>query len=135
MKNVDGFSASLPPGYKVADSDTKKSTQFGKFDKQDLGTGSEVFGITQTNSEVFGVSLKESRLKKIFGNNYKTNPKRLTALVEVYLDDSNRLARVPLVDIGPGETKPAHIDLTWAVDQFLKTEGEKIVDFRVLIET
>ena len=133
MQNVNGFPAALPTGYTVADSDTKKSTQFGKFDKEDLGTGSEVFGIVQTNSEVFGVSLKASRLKKIFGANYAKNPKRLTALVEVYLADSHRVIRVPLVDIGPGESQPAHIDLTWAADQFLKTEGEKIVDFRVLV--
>ena len=37
MKNVNGFPAQLPSGYKLVDSDKKKSTQFGKFDTLDLG--------------------------------------------------------------------------------------------------
>ena len=76
--------------------------------------------------------MKRSRLVKIFGKQYDKNPKRLTAMVEVHLAESDRFVRVPLLDIGPGEGQPAHIDLTWAVDQFMKTEGEKVVEFRVL---
>ena len=110
-----------------------KSTQFGKFDPIDEGTGSEVFGVTQTNSDVFGASVKKSRLIDVFGSGFATNPKRLGALVEIYHPATRRYACVPLVDVGPGESQPAHIDLTFALDRFLKTEGELNVDFRVIV--
>jgi hypothetical protein len=107
------------------------STRFGKSDDADEGTGSEAFGIVQTASEVCGCSVKKSILTSWFGPGYASDPARLTALVEIYFTRNGRYARVPLVDIGPGENVSAKIDLTWAVDQFLGTDGGDL-DYDVL---
>jgi hypothetical protein len=71
----------------------------------------------------------------VFGENWRHNPKRLDALIEVYFKKSRRMVRVPLVDIGPGENAPSHaeVDLTFACDQFLRTDGLAIVDYRLLV--
>jgi Putative peptidoglycan binding domain len=99
------------------------STRFGKSDDEDEGTGSELFGITQTSSEVCGCSVKASILKKWFGTNFATDPRLLSTSVEMYFPKTRRYARVPLTDVGPSESVRAIIDLTWAVDEFLGTDG------------
>lgn len=109
------------------------STQFGKSDDQDEGTGSETFGITQTSSEVCGCSVKASILVAWFGAHYATNPARLTAMVEVYYPVTRRYVKVPLTDVGPSEHVKAKIDLTYAVDGFLGTDGGDDVYFRLII--
>ena len=43
------------------------------------------------------------------------------------------MVRVPLVEIGPGESIPAEVDLTWACDQFLGTQGQAPVRYRILL--
>jgi peptidoglycan hydrolase-like protein with peptidoglycan-binding domain len=133
MEDSDGIANKAPAGFTATKTENRKSTQFGKFDSIDEGTGSEVFGVTQTNSDVFGASVKRSRLIAVFGQNFDSNPKRLDAMVEIYLPEKRRYACVPLVDVGPGEAQPAHIDLTFALDRFLGTEGEKDVDFRIIV--
>jgi len=90
-------------------------------------------GLIQTNSEVFGASVKTSIMKSLFGPHWHQNGKRLMALAEIYFKDTKRVARVPLVDIGPGESIKAEVDLTWASDQFLGTNGQASVRYRVLI--
>jgi hypothetical protein len=122
-----------PPGFDAKPLTSGKASQFGKNDTQDEGTGSPIMGLIQTNSEVFGASVKASIMKKIFGAGWKTNEKRLTALIEVFHPSTKRMVRVPLVDIGPGETIRAEVDLTWACDQFLKTEGAANVQYRLLV--
>jgi hypothetical protein len=107
------------------------STQFGKSDDLDEGTGSETFGITQTSSEVCGCSVKKSILIDWFGAGFAQDPRRLRAMVEVHFPRRRRYARVPLTDVGPSETVRAVIDLTWAVDQFLGTDGGDDVQFRL----
>jgi hypothetical protein len=77
--------------------------------------------VVQTNSEVFGVALKQSRLSATFGAPLRNSAQLLNAFVEVFDPQSRRLARVPIVDVGPAETLSAQIDLTLALDQFLKT--------------
>ena len=53
--------------------------------------------------------------------------------MEIYRPATRRYACVPLVDVGPSESQPAHIDLTFALDRFLKTDGELNVDFRIIV--
>jgi hypothetical protein len=112
-----------------------KATQFGKKDTQDEGTGSELLKVVQTNSDVFGASLKLSRLVATFGAPLSKSTQLLNACVEIFNPDSQsrRFARVPIVDVGPGENQPAEIDLTLALDQFLKTDGSAHVVFRVVV--
>lgn len=126
VENFDGF----PSDVQVV---TGKATQFGKKDSEDEGTGSEWLKVVQTNSEVFGVSLKKSRLVATFGAPGSNSAQLLNALVEVFNPQSKRLARVPIVDVGPKETLPAQIDLTLALDQFLKTNGGAEVSFRIVV--
>lgn len=112
-----------------------KATQFGKKDSQDEGTGSELLKVVQTNSDVFGASLKVSRLVATFGAPLSKSTQLLNAYVEIFNPDSQsrRFARVPIVDVGPGENQPAEIDLTLALDQFLKTDGSAHVLFRIVV--
>ena len=111
------------------------STQFGKSDDLDEGTGSEYFGVTQTSSEVCGCSVKASRLEAWFGPGWRTDERRLRALVEVYFPNTHRYAKLPLTDVGPSPSRPAEIDLTWAPDQFLGTDGGDHVWFRLVPES
>ena len=110
-----------------------KATQFGKHDPEDEGTGSELLKVVQTNSDVFGVSLKRSRLVTIFGSDLRNSTQLVAATVEIFNPQSERFARVPIVDVGPAEYLPAEIDLTLALDQFLKTDGSAHVQFRVVV--
>jgi hypothetical protein len=112
-----------------------KATQFGKKDAQDEGTGSELLKVVQTNSDVFGASVKLSRLVATFGAPLRNSSQLLNAYVEIFNPDSRsrRFARVPLVDVGPGENQPAEIDLTLALDQYLKTNGSAHVLFRIVL--
>jgi hypothetical protein len=105
-----------------------KATFFGKGDTEDEGTGGTVFGRVQTDSSVFGASLKKARLLELGlvtekkGVLHPTD-KGLRALVEVFFPDTGRLARLPLVDIGPGNTggaRTAVADLTVAATAFLQ---------------
>ena len=90
-------------------------------------------GTVQTNSEVFGASIKVSKMVENFGENWRRNPRRLSALLEVHSAKTGRRVQVPLVDVGPGEEIPAEVDLTWACDQFLGTKGQGEVSYRLLI--
>lgn len=72
-------------------------------------------------------------MASVFGQNWKTNGKRLGALADVYFPAKQRMVRVPLVDVGPGECIPAEVDLTWAADQFLGTQGQADVKYRLLL--
>jgi hypothetical protein len=105
-----------------------KATFFGKGDTEDEGTGGTVFGRVQTDSSVFGASLKKARLLELGlvtekkGVLHPTD-KGLRALVEVFFPDTGRLARLPLVDIGPGNAgvaRTAVADLTVAATAFLQ---------------
>lgn len=102
-----------------------KATFFGKSDRQDEGTGSPAFGTVQTNSSVFGISLKKERLlaeglaAQTPNGFLRATEKGLRAMVEVFFPKSGRLARLPLVDIGPG-APAALIDLTVAAAAFLQ---------------
>lgn len=130
---IGEFPLDVIPGFTASDVLDVIASQFGKNDKEDEGTGSPDMGTVQTNSEVIGASLKISVMKSLFSQDWKENAKRLGALAEIYNPDTLRLARVPLVDVGPGESIPAEIDLTWATDQFLGTGGQASVQYRVLI--
>jgi hypothetical protein len=110
-----------------------KATQFGKHDPEDEGTGSELLKVVQTNSDVFGVSLKRSRLVTIFGSDLRNSAALLAATVEIFNPSTGRFARVPIVDVGPTEYLAAEIDLTLALDQFLKTDGSAQIQFRVVV--
>jgi hypothetical protein len=92
-------------------------------------------GTVQTNSDVVGASVKISVMAAIFGDNWHQNPKRLDTLIEVYFKKRRRMVRVPLVDVGPSEHAPsrAEVDLTFACDQFLGTDGLAVVDYRLLV--
>ena len=127
--------AGVPAGFTATPIKTVKATQFGKGDRQDEGTGAPVMGTVQTNSDVVGASVKISVMAAVFGADWRRNAKRNDALIEVYFKKSRRLVRVPLVDVGPGENAPSHaeVDLTLACDQFLKTDGLAIVDYRLLV--
>jgi len=110
-----------------------KATQFGKHDSEDEGTGSEFLKVVQTNSDVFGVSLKRSRLVATFGSNLRNSTQLVAATVEIFNPQSGRFARVPIVDVGPAEHLSAEIDLTLALDRFLKTDGSAQVQFRIVV--
>jgi hypothetical protein len=66
------------------------------------------------------------------GSKWTEDPRRLTAMVEIYNPNNRRFAKVPLVEVGPG-SPAAIIDLTWALDEFLQTNGGADVDFRLVI--
>jgi hypothetical protein len=125
----------VPQGYTASAVRSVGASQFGKNDHEDEGTGSPDMGLVQTNSEVFGASIKASALARVFGSNWKGNTKRLGALIEVL--HGQRVVRVPLVDVGPHEDTATRaypeVDLTWASDQFLGTQGKADVQYRVLI--
>jgi hypothetical protein len=110
-----------------------KATQFGKNDTEDEGTGSELLKVVQTNSDVFGASLKMSRLVATFGSGLGASAPLLAAMVEIFNPASGMFARVPIVDVGPAEHLTAEIDLTLALDQFLKTGGSAQVQFRIVV--
>ena len=107
-----------------------KATYFGKFDNIDEGTGSPLWGTVQTNSSVFGVSLKRRRLldeglaiedaDKVL----RPTTKGLRAMVEVYYAKTGRMARLPLVDVGPSPSIKAVVDLTVAATAFLQAKFE-----------
>jgi hypothetical protein len=110
-----------------------KATFFGKGDTEDEGTGSSIFGTVQTDSSVFGISLKKTRLLELGlaieqkGVLHPTD-KGLRAVVELFFPGTGRLARLPLVDIGPGNTgaaRTAVADLTVAATAFLQELTEK----------
>jgi len=134
-QRIDGIPPETPPGFEGTPIRPVKATQFGKFDREDEGTGSPFMGLIQTNSEVFGGSVKISIMEGTFGANWKKNEKRLRAMIEVFFPDKKRMVRVPLVDVGPGEHAPsgAEVDLTWACDQFLGTQGGAAVQYRLLL--
>jgi hypothetical protein len=82
----------------------------------------------QTDSSVFGVSLKKARLialelaREERGILHPTD-KGLRAVVEVFFPETGRLARLPLVDVGPGNAgaaRTAIADLTVAATAFLQ---------------
>jgi len=111
-----------------------KATFFGKSDTEDEGTGSPAIGLVQTDSSVFGVSLKRAHLISVGlateDSKHVLHPtqKGLRATVEVFFPKTGRLARLPLVDVGPGTTGPAKTaiaDLTVAAAAFLQTLTEK----------
>jgi hypothetical protein len=132
--NLANIPDNAPDGFQPTPVKVVKATQFGKNDEQDEGTGSPVMGLIQTNSEVFGGSVKVSIMKELFGANWRTNEKRLSAMIEIYFEPK-KMVRVPLVDIGPAENAPSHaeVDLTWACDQFLGTQGGANVKYRILM--
>ena len=133
--DLDGIPATTPDGFTATPVKTVTATQFGKGDREDEGTGSPTMGTIQTNSEVVGGSVKISVMAAVFGSDWQHNDKRLRALIEVHFRNSRRMVRVPLVDVGPGEHAPSHaeVDLTLACDQFLKTQGKAVVDYRLLL--
>jgi hypothetical protein len=138
--NIDGIPTEAPPGFEGTPVRTVKATQFGKNDTQDEGTGSPFMGLIQTNSEVFGGSVKVSVMQKVFGRQWTRNDKRLVAMIEIFFvrnRGQRRMVRVPLVDVGPAENAPsrAEVDLTWACDQFLGTQGGGRVQYRLLLPT
>ena len=132
-QNAKGFPIELPGGYRALDHVTAVASQFGKNDQEDEGTGTPNMGLIQTNSEVFGASLKLSIMKATFGKDWGHNEKRLGALLDIFYPRNGRVARVPLVDIGPEEKMKASVDLTWATDQFLGTDGQASIQYRFLI--
>jgi hypothetical protein len=129
------FTLQVPSGFQAWPSRQVKATQFGKNDHDDEGTGSPDMGLIQTNSEVFGGSVKISVMATIFGAEWRNNNKRLGAMIDIFYPDKKRMIRVPLVDVGPGENAPSHaeVDLTWASDQFLGTDGGATVRYRILV--
>ena len=133
LRQTGGFPADVPAGFTATAVRSVVASQFGKNDTQDEGTGSPLMGLIQTNSEVFGASIKKSAMVRAFGPNWSTSEKRLRALLEVFFPSKRRLVRVPLVDVGPGETIRAEVDLTWSCDQFLGTDGQADVVYRALI--
>jgi len=132
-ENVNGLATDVPAGFTATQPRQVIASQFGKNDKTDEGTGSPAMGLVQTNSEVFGASIKVSKMVENFGAGWTSNPRRLTALIEIHSARTKRRVRVQLVDVGPGETIPAEVDLTWACDQFLGTQGQGEVTYRLLI--
>jgi len=135
VTGVSDLSLAVPAGFQPTAVKQVKATQFGKNDHQDEGTGTPDMGLIQTNSEVFGGSVKVSVMKAAFGANWRTNGKRLAAMIDVFFPTRKRVIRVPLVDVGPGENAPSHaeVDLTWASDQFLGTQGSATVQYRLLV--
>jgi hypothetical protein len=133
LLNLPGIPDPAPAGFLPTPVRGVRASQFGKNDTEDEGTGSPVMGLIQTNSEVFGASVKVSVMAEIFGADWRHNDKRLQAMIEVYFGNTKRLVRVPLVDLGPGEAVRAEVDLTWACDQFLGTQGQADVTYRLLV--
>jgi hypothetical protein len=135
LTGATDLSLAVPNVFQATSVREVKATQFGKNDHQDEGTGSPVMGLIQTNSEVFGGSVKISVMATVFGANWRTNNKRLGAMIDVLFLSKKRMIRVPLVDVGPGEHAPSHaeVDLTWASDQFLGTQGGATVRYRILV--
>jgi hypothetical protein len=135
---MSGIPIETPPGFEGTAIRTVKATRFGKNDEGDEGTGSPYMGLIQTNSEIFGASIKLSVMKKIFGPHWYKNDIRLAAMIEVYFtrkQRQSRMVRVPLVDVGPGQSAKsrAEVDLTWACDHFLGTQGGGRVQYRLLV--
>jgi hypothetical protein len=132
VTGVTGLSLAVPGGFQSTAVKQVKATQFGKNDHQDEGTGTPDMGLIQTNSDVFGGSVRISVMKEIFGANWRTNSKRLGAMIDIFFAAKKRMVRVPLVDVGPGENAPSHaeVDLTLASDQFLGTSGLATVQYR-----
>lgn len=102
---------------------------FGKFDPEDEGTGSPVFGTVQTNSSLFGISLPkpvllEFGLVVMEGRELRATPKGLSALIEVYVPSARRLVRLPLVDVGPAPRLRRPADLTVAAAAWLAEADE-----------
>ncbi len=108
-----------------------KASHFGKNDPIDEGTGSPWAGVIQTNSEVFGVSLPKKHQQKLFGEKPWENPDTFKATVDVFNPASLRMARVPIVDVGPSPNANAKIDLTMRLDNFLGGDGMTPVHFKV----
>lgn len=133
IENHTGF----PAGAEVI---SAYATRFGKFDPQDEGTGSPAHGTVQTNSDVIAASVKKSRLVAFLGMSFPKileNPTLLWSLrVEVYYAKTGRFARVPLGDVGPGESIEAELDLTMALSDFLGGTGKNKMSFRLVrVET
>lgn len=121
------------PGFATGDVVMKgKATYFGKGDDIDEGTGTPAFKIVQTNSSVFGVSLRREKLiaeglATSTGGVLRATEKGLSTLIEVYYPKTKRLARLPLVDVGPGSAggaATAIADLTVAATAFLQKRSE-----------
>jgi hypothetical protein len=134
----NGIPIGAPVGFEGTPVRTAKATRFGKHDKEGEGTGTPYMGLIQTNSELFGASVKMSVIKKIFGQRWTKNDKRLTAMVEIFFarkGQHGRMVRVPLVDVSPAEKAKSRIEvgLTWACDQFLETEGGAKIQYRLLL--
>jgi hypothetical protein len=134
-ESAAGIPADVPDNFQSTPVRAGRASQFGKNDHEDEGTGSPIMGLIQTNSEVFGASLKMSIMAQLFGDNWRNDIRRLGALIDVYFGDTKRMVRVPLVDLGPAESVKAEVDLTWACDQFLGTQGQADVVYRVLLPT
>jgi hypothetical protein len=133
LQNAGGIPTAVPAGFQATPVRVVIASQFGKNDREDEGTGSPIMGMVQTNSEVFGASIKVSKMEEHFGKDWRMNPRRLDTLIEVHSAKTDRLVRVPLVDVGPAEAIPAEVDLSWACDQFLETKGHGEVSYRLLI--
>lgn len=133
--DADGIPTEVPTEFIATAVKTVKATQFGKGDRQDEGTGSPTMGTVQTNSDIVGGSVKISVMTAVFGEQWKSNDKRLRALIDVYFKKTRKMVRVPLVDVGPGEHAPSHaeVDLTLACDRFLGTDGLGVVEYRLLV--
>ena len=110
-QGTNGISSAVPAGFTATAIKTVRATQFGKGDREDEGTGSPTMGTVQTNSDVVGASVKISVMAAVFGANWRHDPKRFDALIEIYFKKSRRMVRVPLVDIGPAESAPSRIRL------------------------
>jgi hypothetical protein len=131
--NSSGIPADVPDGFEATPVRDVIASQFGKNDRQDEGTGTPAMGLIQTNSEIFGASIKISKMAENFGQEWRKNPRRMGTLIEIHAPRTGHRVRVPLVDVGPGETIPAEVDLCWACDQFLGTQGQGRVTYRLLI--
>lgn len=133
LENCVSLPSKAPDGFVATGVRAGRASQFGKNDHEDEGTGSPIMGLIQTNSEVFGGSIKMSIMADVFGANWRNDTRRLSALIEIHFSATKRLVRVPLVDLGPAETVLAEVDLTWACDQFLGTQGQADVVYRILL--
>jgi hypothetical protein len=131
--NSTGIPADVPDGFVATAVRDVIASQFGKNDRQDEGTGTPALGTIQTNSEIFGASIKVSKMAENFGEGWRRDPRRFGTLIEIHSAKTGRRVRVPLVDVGPGEGIPAEVDLCWACDQFLGTQGQGRVTYRLLI--
>lgn len=122
LTSTDSFPA-VAAAYQESEVLKGIATQFGKSDPTDQGTGGEAFGTVQTNSDVFGASLKGTVLASLGlatrrgKDRYTVKPEAKAAPVEVRFPETKNFARVPLVDLGPGDGREADIDLTLALDK------------------